>query len=358
MLHSLSESESWKQWDLFLQTAPETGFMQSSWWADFRLGAGYEHFAVVLKSKGEILGGAVVMKYSFADETCFYYIPEGPVIPNDEDAAREVFNEILTQLEKRRLTDSKIVSHLRIEPRWLRIPDFVTGFHAPLSNDRFTEPRNTICIDLSMSEEKLLAQMKPKGRYNIRLAQKHGVTVVEDPSESGIMDFIRLYKRTTSRHGIDSKPPGYFRELMAVLASRECGSIFFAECQGRRLAGAVVVYFGNRATYFFGGSLVQHRNVMAPYLLHFEIMRRSQAKGFTKYDLWGVSPANDRNHPWNTISIFKRKFGGEELNFVPTLDYVYDEERYREYASLGKNASRAETFVPAPLNEIPVKDAV
>ena len=107
--------------------------------------------------------------------------------------------------------------------------------------------------------------------------------------------------------------------------------MFFAEYQGLRLAVAVVVYFGRRATYFFGGSLESHRHVMAPCLLHFEIMRRARALGHEWYDLWGVAPANEPDHPWRDISTFKRKFGGVEVNLVPTLDYVYDPLAYDAY---------------------------
>ena len=124
-----------------------------------------------------------------------------------------------------------------------------------------------------------------------------------------------------------------------MLSSPERGSVFFAEHQGKRLAAAVVVYFGCRATYFFGGSLVRHRDVMAPYLLHFEIMRRARANGYEWYDLWGVAPQDEPNHRWGDISVFKRKFGGVEFKFVPTLDYVYDFAAYGRYLATECEAS-------------------
>jgi len=335
-----SATDRWKAWDGFLDATPESGFMQSSWWADFRIGQGYEHFGAILKDRNGIVGGALVLKFSYDSQGCFYYIPEGPVLPGDESVAGEVFEAILEAIEERRKTEEPTVSHLRIEPRWPRLPDFVRGFRAtPASMDRYREPRNTLCIDLRPSEEAILAQMKPKGRYNIRLAQRHGVSVVEDTSEQGLADFLRLYKRMTARHGIGSKPSNYFRDLISTLVSVQKGSVFFAEFQGRRLAAAVVVYFGGRATYFFGGSLVSHREVMAPYLLHFEIMRRAKAMGYEWYDLWGTAPQNEPDHPWRDITVFKRKFGGLEANLVPTLDYVYDVAAYDRYKATHRESS-------------------
>ena len=123
-----------------------------------------------------------------------------------------------------------------------------------------------------------------------------------------------------------------------MLSSRHCGSLFFAEHQGTRIAAAVVVYFGRRATYFFGGSLDSRREVMAPYLLHFEIMRAAKALGHDWYDLWGTAPADEPDHPWHAISVFKRKFGGVPVDLVPTLDYVYDAAAYDEYLATESDA--------------------
>src|SRR5436309_4995019 len=275
------ETDRWKAWDDFLEAAPDTGFMQSSWWADFRAATGYEHFAVILKGQNGIVGGAVVLKFSYTPQSCFYYIPEGTVLPGGESIGGEVFGAILEAIEERRKTEKHTVSHLRLDPRWERLPSFVRGFRSmPPFTDIFMEPRNTLCIDLRLSEEAILAQMKPKGRYNIRVAQRHGVSVIEDISDQGLDDFLTLYEEMADRHGIGAKPPDYFEPLVSLLWSHQRGSIFFAEHQGTRLAVAIVVYFGRRATYFFGGSLVSHRHVMAPYLLHFEIMRKAKSMGY------------------------------------------------------------------------------
>jgi lipid II:glycine glycyltransferase (peptidoglycan interpeptide bridge formation enzyme) len=336
MSPSPASPDRWEAWDRLLTATPETGFMQSSWWAEFRTTAGYEHFGVMLKHRGAILGGAVVLKFTYADDHCFYYVPEGPVLAGDDSAAGEVFEATLAAIEDRRRTEQQTVSHLRIEPRWQQLPGFVSGFQPvrPFS-DVFFEPRNTLCIDLRASEEAILAQMKPKGRYNIRVARRHGVSVVQDASQQGLVDFQRIYEETATRQGMDAKPPDYFQALVGLLSSRHCGSVFFAEHEGMRVAAAVVVYFGRRATYFFGGSLDSRRDIMAPYLLHFEIMRAARALGHDWYDLWGTAPEEDPDHPWHNITVFKRKFGGVSLDLVPTLDYVYDAAAYEHYLATG-----------------------
>jgi len=332
-------TDRWKAWDSFLEATPDTGFMQTSWWADFRTTVGFGHFGAILKDKNGIVGGAVVQKFSYSSQNCLYYIQDGPVLPRDEFVAGEVFRAILENIEARRKAENETVSHLRIEPRWQRLPSFVSGFRPiPPLTDIYLEARDTRCIDLRPSEAAILAQMKTKGRYNIRVAQRHGVTVVEDASDQGVADFQKIYDVMATRQGIRAKPPEYFQTLVSLLSSLHQGSVFFAEYQGLRLAGAVVVYFGRRATYFFGASLESHRHVMAPYLLHFEIMRRAKALGHEWYDLWGVAPEHEPDHPWSSISTFKRKFGGLEVNLVPTLDYVYDPTAYDAYLRHNKRS--------------------
>lgn len=331
-LASLAATQRWDAWDRFLAATPHAGFMQSSWWADFRTLAGFQHFAVILKHEGAVLGGAVVQQFEYAPGHCFYYIPEGPVLPDEEGVDADVFQAVLAAIAERRAGTDATVSHVRLEPRWERLPPFVQGFReVPRFQDGFMEPRHTLCVNLRPSERVILDQMKPKGRYNVGIAQRHQVSTVEDASERGLQDFLTIYAATTGRHGLEAKPPDYFADLIAGLTSLGHGSLFFAEHAGRRVACALVVFFGTRATYFYGGSLEQDRRVMAPYLLHYQIMRLAKARGHEWYDFWGVAPEDEPDHPWQNISVFKRKFGGRDFRLVPTMDYVFDPDAYNHY---------------------------
>lgn len=322
--HRLAEA-----WDTFLRTSrPDIGFMQSTWWAELMADHGWGHFGAVFRDNGEIIGGARVLRRSFGTDQCYYYIPEGPVLPADEAEAAELFEATLTYIDKKRRDDPARVSHLRLEPRWSERPPFVRDCREAGS---WQEPRQTLHIDLALSEAELLAQMKPKGRYNIRVAQKNGVAVVEDKSERGADDFLDIYGETMDRHDLRGKRTDYLLDLMDELLPDDRGSLFFAEHQGARLATALIVYFGDRATYFFGGSRTLRRQTMAPYLLHFEAIRKAKTLGHRWYDFYGVAPPDQPNHKWAKISDFKRKFGGVDLGFVPALDFIYDDASYQSY---------------------------
>jgi lipid II:glycine glycyltransferase (peptidoglycan interpeptide bridge formation enzyme) len=327
-----------RAWDSFLESQPSTGFMQSSWWADYLATRGWGHFGVVVKDGETIVGGAQVMAYVYAPGHCFYYIPEGPVLPRDESDSAQVFQHVMNFIERKRKEENHAVSHLRVEPRWEQLPGFVSGFR---QRTGWMEPRNTLCIDLNPSESAILAQMKPKGRYNIQVARRHGVSIVEDVSPQGLEDFLSIYQETVTRQGLDGKEQEYFHTLIPRLAALQRGSVFFAEYRGLRVATVLVIYFGHRATYFFGGSLATHREVMAPYLLHFQIMLKAKQLGCRWYDMYGIAPRTEPHHPWANISAFKRKLGGRDFSFVPSMDYIYDPiayEGYRENRRQRRNA--------------------
>ena len=325
------EPAKWRAWDAFIESQPNTGFRQSSWYTAFRVARGSEHFGTVLKAGGSIVGGAMVLKRSFAPGKCYYYLPDGPVFLAEDPIGEQeqVFGAILTFIERKRRDEQQAVSHLCINPRWEHVPGFVKGFQE--SSHYYGTPRDTHCIDLTLCESAILAQMKPKGRYNIGLARRHGVSVVEDNSPKGFEDFLSIYQETFARKGKDARSANYFRALISELSAAQRGSIFFAEYQGERVATALVVYFGRTATYYYGGSRAVHRNVMAPYLLHFEVMRKAKDLGCECYDLFGVTPQGGPSDGWSDISAFKRKFGGRELRLTPTLEYVYDPVAYEAW---------------------------
>ena len=134
-----------------MEATPDTGFMQSSWWANFRAIAGFTYFGVTLKDQSTIVGGALVTKMSYAPQSCFYYIQDGPVLPGDESITSEVFEAIFKVIEQHPQAEPETVSHLRIEPQWQRLPSFVRGFHPPTFSDNYMEPRDTLCMQYRKS---------------------------------------------------------------------------------------------------------------------------------------------------------------------------------------------------------------
>lgn len=322
----------WVVWDRFLQTRQDTGFRQSSWWAEFGAATGIRNFGVVIRRQGIVIGGGVVHTFAWRPGEGFFHLPEGPVLPDDPARGREVFAAVLSAVRHHRHAGPLSISHLRLEPRWRELPGFLQEFDiVPAPDDLAPGPRHTLSVDLRNSETGVLARMTAEARSSIALARRLGVTVVEDGSAAGIADFLALYPRMTSHPGPASRPDAYFTTLIPALTAGGRGSLLFAQVGEERLAAALVVYFGIRGTCCFAASNETHRERMAPYLLQFEGMRHAKGRGCEWYDLGGIG-ALDPPDPFRTvIPGSQNEFGGTRLDLVPALDLIFDRGAYARY---------------------------
>ncbi len=327
-----SEAERWTEWDDFVASQPFPGFMQSRSWTLCRAQRGFEHLAVWLRDETHsLVGGALVGRWA-QDGRAFYYIQDGPLLPGPPEDAQVVLQTLLARLEQVRREDPARVSHLRIEPRrpmgdW---PEALTaGFEPAPGDDPFREPRDTRLLDLSLDDEARLAAMTPKGRYNVRVARRHGVTVVCERGQRALDEFMDIRQETVERQGLSVRARSYFEEVLHAFG--EQADLYFAQIGSRRLATAIVIRFGGLGIYFMGASRAERRDAMAPYLLHHEIACALRSQGCRHYDLWGTAPPGEPNHPFAAITEFKRKLGGYQLAWMPTLDLVYDREAYGEF---------------------------
>lgn len=194
---------------------------------------------------------------------------------------------------------------------YLSPPSSLSTFHFPLSTRR-VHAQATRIIDLTKTEEEILAQMHPKGRYNITVASRNGI-VVREGSESDIGAFYELLKSTGGRDGFKILQKSHYTRFLSAL---EESFFLLAEHQGKPVAGLIGVIWNGTGIYYYGASSYEHRNLMAPYLLQWETMKRCKEKGCTSYDLLGISPENaSANDPWQGITEFKRKFGGTVVTY-------------------------------------------
>lgn len=208
---------------------------------------------------------------------------------------------------------------LRIEPpRNFKFPKGFRFAHAHY------QPEETLVLDLSLSEDALLKQMKEKGRYNIRLAQKKGVKIAVSKN---IGKFYELLAQTTSRDKFHSHPKEYYENLLRELSGSDLkkgfAKMFLAEHENEIIAGIIVTFYKNTATYYFGASGDLKRNLMAPYLLQWEAIRYAKNLGFKYYDFLGIAPENSRSHPWAGVTEFKKKFGGTVIKYEPAREYIF-----------------------------------
>lgn len=202
------------------------------------------------------------------------------------------------------------------------------NFRRALSN---VLPSNTVFIDLLDDEESIINRMKPKTRYNIKLAGRRGVNVrVADIDELDV--WYDLYSQTAKRNGIFINDVRYFRELMSVnsygTGSPAVALLLIAEIDTIPLASMFLILSSGRASYLYGASSDMHRNLMAPYALQWRAIQIAKEYGCYQYDMFGVSPNSDTNHPLSGLYRFKSGFGGDMFHSLGCWDYPFDSEKY------------------------------
>lgn len=189
-------------------------------------------------------------------------------------------------------------------------------------------PRHTLLVPLG-DEATLLASFKPKHRYNIRLAARRGVEVVEGAEAT---ELHRLTQATARRQGISLPSEAQYRRRLEKLGW--CRT-YVARHQGRALAAILVARFAGRAYYLFGGSSDEGRELQPSYAAQWAAMRAAAAAGCRDYDLWGVPPAPDPSHPWHGLWQFKTGFGGRLVEYCGAWELDLSALRSRLGRALG-----------------------
>ena len=200
-----------------------------------------------------------------------------------------------------------------------------------LKEAKAVQPQNNWLLDLDGTEEGILARMKQKTRYNIRLAQKKGVKIKVSDDSKQIDRLFALAQETAERNDIKTHPKSYYLKMIEMLARQKMAKLYQAEYNQKILAVNLMLSFGDTATYLHGGSSNEYRNVMAPYLLHWQAILDAKKEGKKYYDFGGVAPENESNHKWAGISRFKRSFGGFQVNSPGALDMVIKPFWYKLY---------------------------
>ncbi len=206
-----------------------------------------------------------------------------------------------------------------------------------LSSPQHIQPGNTLVVDLQGSEEDVFNRMKPKTRYNIRLAGRKEVVV---QVSNDVDAFYHVMGVTSQREAFHVHSLDYYRRAYELFYPKGMCELFLANFQGQTLAAMMVFAFGKNAYYFYGASADEERNRKPTYPLQWEAIRWAHRKGCTAYDMWGIpdeatdiddDEAEAREDGLWGVYRFKRGFGGSIKKAARTLDRVYNSLLYKLY---------------------------
>jgi len=317
---------SLSDWNQFLSPHPNTHLLQTGEWGELKSSFGWKPVRIV---NGEV--GVQILFRKLPLGFTVGYIAKSAISPQQSTFNHELWSEIDLVCKQNRAI------FLKLEPDLWNGQEPETWNLELRTSQHNIQPSRTIIVDIKSSEEQILARMKQKTRYNIRLAEKKGVTV---RSWDDIASFHKMMLLTGERDKFGVHSREYYQLAYDLFYPKGLGELLVAEYQGQPLAALFVARHGNRAYYLYGASTDEERNRMPTYLLQWEAMKWAKARGCEEYDLWGVPDEDEitleanfeKRHDglWGVYR-FKRGFGGELKRSVQAMDRVYNPLLYWAY---------------------------
>ncbi len=291
--------------DAYVASCSPCQFLQTSAWLKFQETVSHKAHLYSFEYDNKKLY-FTAFEHSLPVGKKYLYIPRGPLV---NDSA--VWSELLREL-KNNLKDKKVI-FVRFEPdsSWTemtckRVLDI--------------QPSHTFYTSIDQDEKELLAAMHPKTRYNIRLALKKNLAF--SPNDSDFQGFVKLMNETSERDGFKAHPAEYYKKMIECKAAR----LATVRLDGELLAAGIFAQCGDTITYVHGASASKQRELMAPYALHWEMIMLAKGQGLKHYDWHGVD-----SKKWPGVTRFKRGFGGHDINYPGTIDFVLEASSYIGY---------------------------
>ena len=362
-------------WNSIISTLPNPHFLQTYEWGQVKAKYGWVPFYAVWIEDGKwkvesdpqalsafhspVVAACLILKRTvlnrgFAARLSVLYAPKGPLMDwSNESLRTRVFNDLQSFAKKQGAIFLKVD------------PDVVLGRGVPHSEGDVLDNggqtvrseltrrgwgisseqiqfQNTVLIDLSASEDEMLMRMKPKTRYNVRLAEKKGVTVrVGKLDELGML--YRMYAETSVRDGFVIRDENYYLTVWKLFMENHSSAAqgtqpfaipLVAEVDGVPVAAIFLFMFAGRAYYVYGMSRNLHREKMPTYLLQWEAMKRAKAAGCSMYDLWGAPEVFDESDSMWGVYRFKEGLGGEVVRTLGAYDFAPNKLWYKLYADI------------------------
>jgi peptidoglycan pentaglycine glycine transferase (the first glycine) len=300
-------------WNRFVAEASTPSFLQATPWASVKRSTGWRAARVVVDSSIGPVGAQVLVRHPRPLPKGFGYAARGPIAawPLDRTSLA-AFTEAA-----RKAAQGLGIAHLRIDPE-LEDPDgSIAAVLRQLGWRPAPEiqPQKTQVIDLSLSEEELLAALRKKTRQTLRKAE--GETEVVEAGPERLGEFHRTLAGTMDRVGLPFRSEAFFRKLWDAYAPHGQAKLLLAQTETRLVvSGTFLVGWGPRIVALYGGTNAEGRKLNSKYLINWEALKRAKAAGYAAYDLWGL--------PNEGITYFKQGWGGRQVDYVGAWDLVVD----------------------------------
>lgn len=294
-------------------------FLQSPKWEKMNELVGHQVISEKIAKDGYVL-----MIIKSAKRGRYMEIPGGPVInwKSDNEIA-EVKELIVKTAKKHRCVFIRLRPPLLNSTGNLAILKKMGGRKSPMH----LAAEHTVILDLTKTEEELLAGMRRQTRYEVRRSGKLGIKVESGNSEELFKEFHKVQKSTAARQHF--VPP----DLKTLLAERSAfgkdAKIYVARTpEGEPIAYGLILIDGDEADYYEAASTDLNRKLPGAYALQWQVIKDLKKQKIERYNLWGIAPPNQPHHRYAGVTTFKTGFGGEIVTFVPAHDIIINKLKY------------------------------
>jgi lipid II:glycine glycyltransferase (peptidoglycan interpeptide bridge formation enzyme) len=283
----------------------------------------------LLDEHSEIIGVALTIKVK-ARRGSFLLVPHGPLFCNTVQSDPSLLKKCLGLLTEYLVTLAKEEGcvFVRLAPTQKRTPEMAelyrsSGYRqAPI----FVQSELSWRLNLQPPEQELLANMRKSTRYILKRSDTYGVHFESTADPESFDRFYNLYLETVKNQEYVGHSKDFIYEEFRTFAESGMARFYFIYTneggQKKDLATALIITQGSSGFYHYGGSRKDEKNTPAPHLLQWHIIKDLKNNGFFFYNFWGISEEDKPNHPWRGLTVFKKGFGGEELAYVKTQDYI------------------------------------
>jgi len=301
-------------WDAFVSQAGDASVLQAWAWGSLKARYGWGVQRYFWTDHGTPIGAAAVLRRGLPGGLALNYAPRGPILDGHLDQWPAFWQELREHLAQEGGTV------LKVDPEWSTDAQraVLTGSGA-LPSRHPIQHQATWVVDISGGDEAMM-RLKESTRRNIRAGIKQGITVEASEASAAMDSFYELLQETAAREQFTIRRRTYYQDLLALFRERGQVAVYLARHEDRLLAGAVMLFFGSKLVYLYGGTRGDARNLKPGYLLHWRAIEDAQRRGCTSYDMWGVPLDPQPGQRGYGYYVFKSRFNGRMLRFIGLYD--------------------------------------
>lgn len=314
---ALHHIEDKYQWEHFVTSRPEANFLQSWNWGVFHQHLGKKVFRVGIFDEQQQLYGVAGCVIETAKRGKYMTIAGGPLIVNNDPAAIQfLFSELA------KLAGQEDCVFIRVRPQLILNQQTQDLFRKM----KFVEaPMHltadlTLQLDLTKTEEELLSKMRKNTRYEVRKADKIGVTVTTSQDPDQIQTFYEHQVELAQKHNFVPFSYQFLHEQFKAFVADDQVMLFHSWHENKLLASAFIIFYNQEAVYHYGISTPDNHKLPGSYACQWAAIKEAKQRGCTRYNFWGIAPKDQPEHRFAGVSLFKRGWGGQEIQYVPAQD--------------------------------------